>query len=365
MQNNRFVVLTGHLNDYPLSDLIGILRHQRKTGRLLVEYPQAPASFYFQEGELVDAQLGSLLGLQAICVAVAQPASPFNFNPLIQPSRNSIDGSLQRVISELFGCWEESPPQIEVAAEKVLPSSPPEFAPAPEPVVPALAPSPETIRPALPPATLAMETTAFTQPETNQNRMVLVLTAAGIMMLGISSIIAVTSVSRGRADAIPNAEPQITAKASVSTETAPEEHSRSHAEVKRQTVESTAPKPKELKSSLKQDASATGNQTSARPRASRESETSNGSSATQDVSVPAAPATVKENEKTGEVADKSQLIDVVMKIENGRVSQAAISNHRSGMDGYEAMALRIARQRRYPPKTTGQEIIRIRVHQLE
>ena len=43
--NDRFVVLTGHLNNYPLSDLIGILRHQRKSGRLLIEYPKGPATF--------------------------------------------------------------------------------------------------------------------------------------------------------------------------------------------------------------------------------------------------------------------------------------------------------------------------------
>src|SRR5688572_11492501 len=96
MQNPRFVVLTGHLNDYPLSDLVGILRYQRKTGRLLIEYPNGPATFYFQEGELVDAQVDKLSGLQAVCVALAQPASPFNFNPLIAPARRSIENSLQR-----------------------------------------------------------------------------------------------------------------------------------------------------------------------------------------------------------------------------------------------------------------------------
>ena len=85
MQNTRFTVLTGHLNDYPLGDLIGILRHQQKTGRLLIEYPKGPASFFFNEGELVDAQLGDLSGLQAICVAVGQPPANFNFNPLVRP----------------------------------------------------------------------------------------------------------------------------------------------------------------------------------------------------------------------------------------------------------------------------------------
>src|SRR6266487_918179 len=115
MLNSRFVVLTGHLNDYPLSDLVGILRHQKKTGRLLIEYPNGPGIFYFQDGELVDAQVDKLSGLQAICVALAQPASPFNFNPLVRPSRRSIEKSLQRVVSELLGCWDETFLQIDTA----------------------------------------------------------------------------------------------------------------------------------------------------------------------------------------------------------------------------------------------------------
>jgi len=116
MQNSRFVVLTGHLSDYPFSDLVGILRHQRKTGRLTIEYPKSPATFFFHEGELVDAQLNGLTGLQALCVALAQPEAAFNFNPLIQPSRRSIAPSLQRVVSELCGCWDESDLQIDGTA---------------------------------------------------------------------------------------------------------------------------------------------------------------------------------------------------------------------------------------------------------
>ena len=115
MQNNRFVVLTGHLSNYPLSDLVGILRHQRKTGRLLIEYPKGPATFFFQNGELIDARMNNLVGLQAICVALAQPEASFNFNPLIQGPRRTIDPSLQRAVAELFGCWDESALQIETS----------------------------------------------------------------------------------------------------------------------------------------------------------------------------------------------------------------------------------------------------------
>jgi hypothetical protein len=52
-----------------------------------------------------------------------------------------------------------------------------------------------------------------------------------------------------------------------------------------------------------------------------------------------------------------------MKIENGRVSQASIANHKAGMDSYEALALRIARQRRYASQMSGEETVRISVTQ--
>src|ERR1043165_628830 len=119
MQSNRFVVLTGHLSNYPLPDLVSILRHQRKSGRLLIEYPKGPATFFFQNGELIDARMNDLAGLQAICVALAQPEASFNFNPLIQSPRRSIEPSLQRAVSELFGCWDESAVQIDSAATPV------------------------------------------------------------------------------------------------------------------------------------------------------------------------------------------------------------------------------------------------------
>lgn len=116
IQSTNFVVLTGHLNDYPLADLIGILRHQRKAGRLLVEYPVGPCAFYFVEGDLVDAQLNSLSGLQAVVVALSQPNAAFNFNPLIKPPHRSITESSQKVILELLGCWEEKTIEVESSA---------------------------------------------------------------------------------------------------------------------------------------------------------------------------------------------------------------------------------------------------------
>ena len=54
-----------------------------------------------------------------------------------------------------------------------------------------------------------------------------------------------------------------------------------------------------------------------------------------------------------------------MQIENGRVLNASIANHKSGMDSYEAMALRIARQRRYPNTVSGGQKVTISVSPQE
>jgi len=345
MQNSRFVVLTGHLDDYPLSDLVGILRHQRKTGRLLIEYPTTPASFYFEEGEVVDVQLDNLAGLQAICVAIAQPASPFNFNPLIRSSQRSIDNSLQRVVSELFGCWDESPLQIDtVSTTQALPTI--DLPVTPEvPVGPRALTGGEVL--ALP---------AFVPPA-KQNRTILAMAAAGLLMLGISSVIAVTggfqrkSVSVGLAAS--TTENQKGPAPQSSTESiAPGDPG------KAVTSHTDWQKSKESLSVAQQD----------RLRDSKiASNRENATSVKESNALPEPAKEAPPDTKTapGDNASNVQWVDVVMHVENGRVLQAAIANHKSGVDSYEALALRIARQRRYPANATGPETVRIRVTRPE
>ncbi len=184
MQNNRFVVLTGHLSNYPLSDLVGILRHQRKSGRLMIEYPKGPATFFFQNGELIDARMNDLVGLQAICVALAQPEASFNFNPLIQGPRRTIDPSLQRAVSELFGCWDESALQIETT-----------------PASPSLEGS-TTASAGIASRTLSgrrFELLALPPGPTIlvQRRSVFLIAAAVVIVIGLSTAIAVTGALKG------------------------------------------------------------------------------------------------------------------------------------------------------------------------
>jgi len=286
MQSNRFVVLTGHLSNYPLSDLVGILRHQRKSGRLLIEYPKGPAMFFFQDGELMDARLNELTGLQAICVALAQPEASFNFNPLIQSPRRSIEPSLQRAVSELFGCWDESALQIETTAT----------------------PQPEVL--ALPPA----------PPVLVRQRSVLLVAVAVLSVVGLSTVIAVTGGfsknETATAASLPQNSSQPAPVAAVPSELP---------------VRKAAP---EMFTKANRVASERKEEKRSKPEA----------------------------EPAPEPEPTSQAIRVVMQIENGRVLKASIANPKAGMDSYEAMALRIARQRRFSPTLTGGETVTINVN---
>ena len=293
MENNRFIVLTGHLSNYPLSDLVGILRHQRKSGRLLIEYPKGPATFFFQNGELIDARMNDLTGLQAICVALAQPEASFNFNPLIVSPRRSIDPSLQRAVAELFGCWDESTLQIESTAE------PPALD---APAAPRTLSGRRSELLALPPG-----------PSLVQKRSWFLVAAAVVIVVGLSTVIAVTGgFNNNQAASAPLPQAQTPAATVMAQAEAPKASLATVTKTKRQ-------ERKEEKRTTQEP-------------------------------------------KNEEPELASQSIKVVMQIENGRVLKASIANHKPGMDSYEALALRIARQRRFPPTTSGAETVTISVN---
>jgi hypothetical protein len=186
MQSTSFIALTGHLNEYPLCDLISILRRQRKTGRLLIEYSISPCSLYFVEGNLVDAQLGSMGGLQAVLVALSQPNASFNFNPLIQPPRHSINESSQKVIFELLGCWEEKTINVEAAAGNDRELSAPGATVNVTPVdveVEALPKAKEVL--ALPPSSLE-------RASRRRNRQLLIASAVISLLVSLLTVVALT-----------------------------------------------------------------------------------------------------------------------------------------------------------------------------
>jgi len=355
MQHSRFVVLTGHLTDYPLSDLVGVLRHQQKTGRLLLEYPIGPAMFYFNEGELVDAQLDNLSGLQAICVALAQPPASFNFNPLIQPSRRSIENSLQKVVSQLLGCWDENGLEIETNATERTLAQPLLLAPPSPPVSNA----PEIrMDHALVSSSVAKGASA-----SSYSRPIFAMAAAGLMMLGLSTVIAVTGgfgkkVSSAPLTTSPSASEVGSARQSSGEAplTLPKTERRNDANQRE------LGRGREVAVGLVQSS----RRQSLTPTIGKDDRQRSAESLIPSATAKApVPGENERETKTNEVTPNLDSVKVILQIENGRVVQASIGNHRSGLDAYETLALRIARQRRYSSKVAGQETVMIKVSQSE
>ena len=94
------MALSGQLSDLSLAELIEFFCNQRKTGRLKVAYERAPGYFYFDRGDLVDAKIGSLNGIEAIYYALTLANASFKFSPAFEPTRRSIHQPWTRVTLE-------------------------------------------------------------------------------------------------------------------------------------------------------------------------------------------------------------------------------------------------------------------------
>ncbi|HWT02081.1 MAG TPA: DUF4388 domain-containing protein [Pyrinomonadaceae bacterium] len=84
------MALSGQLSDLSLAELIEFFCNQRKTGRLKVAYEATPGYFYFDRGDLVDARVGSLNGIEAIYYALTLANASFKFSPSFEATRRTI-----------------------------------------------------------------------------------------------------------------------------------------------------------------------------------------------------------------------------------------------------------------------------------
>lgn len=94
------MALTGHLSDLSLSELIEFFCNQRKSGRLKVLYPQGAGYFYLQSGSVVDARIGVLHGIDAVYYALTLPNAQFEFNVDAQAGERTINQPWTQVVLE-------------------------------------------------------------------------------------------------------------------------------------------------------------------------------------------------------------------------------------------------------------------------
>jgi hypothetical protein len=94
------MALTGHLSDLSLSELIEFFCNQRKTGCLNVLYPQGHGCFYLQTGSVVDAKIGVLRGIDAVYYALTLPNAAFEFKGSAETPERTINQPWTQVVLE-------------------------------------------------------------------------------------------------------------------------------------------------------------------------------------------------------------------------------------------------------------------------
>jgi hypothetical protein len=118
------MALTGHLSDLSLSELIEFFCNQRKSGRLKVLYPQGAGYFYLQAGSVVDARIGVLHGIDAVFFALTLPNAEFEFSVDVEAKTRTINQPWTQVVLEGLRRLDENiPPGV---------AFPPDYVPEPD-----------------------------------------------------------------------------------------------------------------------------------------------------------------------------------------------------------------------------------------
>ncbi|MCM3871791.1 MAG: DUF4388 domain-containing protein [Pyrinomonadaceae bacterium] len=94
------MALTGHLSDLSLSELIEFFCNQRKSGRIEVLYPQGVGYFYLQAGSVVDAKIGVARGIDAVYYALTLPNAKFEFSGSAEAPDRTINQPWTQVVLE-------------------------------------------------------------------------------------------------------------------------------------------------------------------------------------------------------------------------------------------------------------------------
>ncbi len=359
IERTQFVVLTGHLDDQPLPELIRTLRVQRKSGRLQVEYADAPGAFFFEEGQLVDAQLGALRGVEAVHAALSLRGASFNFNPLVRPPERSIDRQEQKFISDLV----ETPRRDNLSEIRIAGGNPVSGAPLQPSAQHAplqLAPVPaELLAPLEERLTAVEEAILSTSRKHSRERLAFAVVIS--FLVGLSVVMAAQSLfnpsqpaaAPALVAAVPASQKPEAAAATTTTTTT------TAGAVEPEPV-SAAPPKKEQEGAAPVERTRVAASQGAAAMKKAERTTATGQAQTQKSAV---AASKEARRASGDDAQQGggYVVNVIVEVKNGRVANARVMDSRPSASAFEAVALDKARQRRYPDNFSGAERLRIRV----
>ncbi len=314
------MALTGHLSDLSLSELIEFFCNQRKSGRLKVLYPKGAGYFYLQAGSVVDARIGVLHGIDAVYYALTLPNAEFEFSADAETKNRTINQPWTQVVLEGLRRLDENiSPMVAFPADYV--AEPDELTPESSSAQQSESKS-ETER-SFAPAFLALA------KEGGGRRKPVFIGAIAVAILGS---VAVIGVPAGWYKSNP-----ATTSAAAEPATQPAAPQSTQAETPAQ------PQPAEANTTpAGEDPEAAARRQREKERRAREAARN-----AETASVPAQPA--PDAAKPG----AKRVVVTVTYDESGRVTQAS---------GGDANALRIARQKRFPPGKAGSATITIPIN---
>jgi hypothetical protein len=307
------MALTGHLSDLSLSELIEFFCNQRKSGRLKVLYPKGAGYFYLQAGSVVDAHIGVLHGIEAVYFALTLPNAQFEFSADMEAKSRTINQPWTQVVLE----------GLRRLDENIAPgvAFPPDYVPEPDELEghSVNVQTQSDVEKSFAPAFLAFG------KETASRRKPLFI---GAIVVAVAASVAVIGVPAGWYSKKPVAAPVATmSEAPAPASTQPET--------------SSAPQPSAEAATSTEDAAAA----AARKQREKERKAREAKNAENDT----AAAPVAEAVKPG----AKRVVVTVTYDESGRVTQAS---------GGDPNALRIARQKRFPPGKAGSATVSIPIN---
>lgn len=336
--------LTGELSDLSLAELIEFFCNQRKTGRLKVTYPVGAGYFYLKSGAVIHARFGDLRGIDAVYYALTQPNASFTFSAAFEAPEHTINQPWTSVVLEGLRRMDEG-----VASEKPSPTSLEELHDADrQPASAAVTATPPTMR---------MEHTSIAAESSDDVKAFGVLLSSSksesfarrrwsptMVVAAVVVVIAVVAVPWGWYKHKNSA--RSAGDASAATPSAPPATFDASTDSQPETLEAEAePSPATDQAELAKRQ----REARARERAKGLEQPSNAASAGDGAAKPVANAG---NPAPPATSNKRTTVQVTYD-ENGRVTAAS---------GGDATALRIARQKRFPPGKPGSATITIPIN---
>jgi hypothetical protein len=352
------MALSGQLSDLSLAELIEFFCNQRKTGRLKIAYQRAPGYFYFERGELVDAKIGALIGVDAVYYALTQENASFKFSTAFEATRRTIHRPWAHVALEGLRRLDEGVtpkeafPEGQPLAHDDEPEDAEERAPAEKVSASKVEKSaPEEKAESSVPLSLTVESSGGQ----GRSRTLVYAVVVAALVLSVAAI-GFPAGWYGKRKTVVNAP----AAAEVKSETASSEasandnnQSASSAEPTDNAAADTSGGASNGTAAIRQqEREARAAALAAQERANAQAAKQNAAAAPTQAAV-VNPADVKKPEATNAAPQKKTVTVQVTYDENGRVTQA------SGGDG---MAQRIARQKRFPTGKGGTSTVTIPVN---